>query len=345
VSLLNTSDLHAHNWARFSRTLEDGTNSRFADLLGILDQLEWAIDTYQPAALILGGDLTHQRFYVKFSIYNRLMKRILDLSKKVRQTILTVGNHDWEAEGAHSLTPFALAGLTVVDRPTWIDVESIGWCYFVPYMHSGVAEAMREPSRMPGRGFPKAAFLHYALDGHVLDSEYRLPSPLTLLDTQEFQQLWLAHVHSPVIEQDGRVIYNGAPMHFDFGDVGDRFCWLWDGEKAEPITLDAPQFNTVAYPRIPMPERQGDFLRILSVPPALFSEVKRNALDIGWADAMCVEAAVPTEAIRTVVSGAMVTDDLIRDFVRKHYPSLDDAAREPIVEAGLTYWRRAENRG
>ncbi len=39
ISLV-VSDLHAHAWTRFATTLPDGTNSRFAVLLDVLDQVE-----------------------------------------------------------------------------------------------------------------------------------------------------------------------------------------------------------------------------------------------------------------------------------------------------------------
>ncbi len=62
---LITSDWHAHNWSRFATTLTSGVNSRFADLLATIDQMEEYIEEYEPRYLIHLGDLTHRRYFVR----------------------------------------------------------------------------------------------------------------------------------------------------------------------------------------------------------------------------------------------------------------------------------------
>lgn len=342
MSVLIASDLHAHTWTRFSKMLPTGVNSRFQDLLNVLDQIEWCLDEYHPSTLILLGDLTHLRYFVRYSVLNPLAAKLAHLRTKVKDLIIIPGNHDIEAEGVHSLSIFQHMDITVLDTPSWRHVDGLGWVYFVPYMHYGVAEAMDQPPPMGARGLPAGAMLHYALDGKVLDSEYRLPSPLTLAHTHEFDRLWLGHVHSPGIENNGATVYVGAPMHFDFGDVGDRFAWLVDHETSQPIKLTAPKFITAAYPRVAEPESPNDFLRVLGVPRAMLQDVRQSALDLGWADAVCVEASVPTEAVKLITSGSFVNDELVREYVAAQFAGLTEEAREPIIAAGLEYLRKAE---
>ena len=134
--LLIASDLHAHSWSRFATTLPNGTNSRVADLWKIFDQLESYIEEWRPTYVIIPGDLTHRRYFVQFSIYTELMRRITRLREEYGVGIIVlVGNHDVESEGHHSLGPLKfIEGVEVIDEPRWIDLWENVRTFFCPYM-------------------------------------------------------------------------------------------------------------------------------------------------------------------------------------------------------------------
>ena len=342
--ILIASDLHAHTWTRFSTTLPDGSNSRAADLWKIFDQLERHIEEYRPTYVIIPGDLTHRRYFVQFSIYTQLVRRIATLRRRYGVSIIVmVGNHDIESDGQHSLGPMKyLDGVTVVDQPTLIELDGFGIVFFCPYMSGDqVAEAFRA-QRVP----MALAITHYAFDGKAMGtSEYAVPSPLRKQDADSFDRVVLGHVHSPSVEEDGRIIYVGSVMHFDFGDRGDRFAWFFPGDRGAPraLPLKAPRFVTATYPRIPVPPlEESGFIRVLNTPPEMFDEVKRSAIETGWLACLPVEASMPQEAVRTLSSAVIADEQMLRAYVERRYPDLQDSHRENLIDFGLGCLREAQ---
>lgn len=343
MSAIIISDLHSHSWPRFSTTLKDGTNSRFQDLLNVLDQVEHYIDEHRPEHLIVKGDLTHRRRYVEFGIYNRLVEWLVHMNEKTKVVVM-VGNHDIESTGVHSLTPLQHMGIQVIDRPKAVDLGQLGMHYFVPYMHgNAVVEAIQLNPRSVRKG--TYLFTHYAFDGKILDNEFAVPSALKKSDADAFEKIFLGHIHSPSVEDDGRIVYVGAPLHFDFGDHGKRYAWhLLPGGVIEALPLYAPQFMTTSYTKVPVaPLEHSGFLRVLGVPRNLFGDVKKSALDNGWLDVVVQEQIVPDDAIHAIAaSSVMVSDAMVREYVTQQYADIDDAAREQIIQMGLDYLRLAE---
>ena len=134
------------------------------------------------------------------------------------------------------------------------------------------------------------------------------------------------------------MIYVGAPMHFDFGDVGPRYCWYVPALTAAPLALSlkAPRFVTTTYPRVPVaPLEESGFLRVLSTPRQLFEDVKKAALDGGWFDSVVLEEAIPEEAVRALSAAVMVDEEIVRGYVTRHYPDVDDETRARVVNFGL----------
>ncbi len=346
---LITSDWHAHNWSRFATTLTSGVNSRFADLLATIDQMEEYIEEYEPRYLIHLGDLTHRRYFVQFSIFVPLIERLVRIVERYRVVIIIlVGNHDRENETYHSLGPLKfIPGIRVIDQPTWIELEDFGHVFFCPYMDDEqVATAFREASvRAVSANTSRIAFTHYAFDGKAMGGgEYAVPSALRKSDAEHFEKIYLGHVHAPSIEDDERVIYVGAPLHFDFGDSGERFCWRLRTNTAEPrpLTLTAPRFVTTTYPRIAVPPLTSGFLRVLNTPANLFDDVKRSALDAGWLDCVPVEERMPHEAIRVLSSAVMADEQAVRSWVNRAYSEMTDDERSRIAEYGLDCLREAQ---
>ena len=341
--LFVSSDWHAHTWPRFASTLPDGRNSRFADLLRTVDYMTSLVVDVQPRAFVVLGDLTHLRRFVQFSVYTELALRLHFIANTLRvQVYLLVGNHDIESHGHHSLGPLRyIENVTVIDTPTTLEMPGGERVKFIPYMQGEqVAHAARDHVEPDVR----TVFLHYALDGKVLDSEYALPSALKLSDLDQYERIVLGHVHSPALESSGRVVYVGAPLHFDFGDKGDRYAWHFFDSKlpAERHTLSFPRFVTATYPRVPVCSSElGGFLRVLNVPPDLVNDVTQSAKSSGWTGVITTPTAVPPDAVRAMSREVFVDETAVRAYVDRTFGDSDEPYRTALTEYGVELIRRA----
>jgi len=95
------SDIHAHGWKRFSKTLANGVNSR---LQTILDELIRAAETVKASGgdrLRVAGDLFHIRGKIEPSVFNPTYDtfRHITVVLGIKVDIIP-GNHD--LEGAHA---------------------------------------------------------------------------------------------------------------------------------------------------------------------------------------------------------------------------------------------------
>jgi len=345
MSAIIVSDLHSHAWSRFSTTLPDGTNSRFQDLLNVLAQVDEYADEHEVRDILILGDLTHRRGYVQFSVYARICDWICGHLKKNRRVIALVGNHDIESEGHHSLEPLRHMGVDVIDQPTWTisnDGIDTPWL-LVPYLQHDMVKAVNDAPKLLHSASPyeAIAFMHYAFDGKLLSNEFAVPSALKRSEMSDYAKVILGHIHTPSVD-DNRTVYVGAPMHFDFGDSGDRFCWLLDRMTLTSLPLKFPRFVTATYPRLPMPPvDMPGFLRVLNTPRQLFGDVKKEALASDWQDVLLVEQSMPVEAVRTLSAVTLVNEDMVRDYVQSQYGELDKKTRSEIMTLGLKYLREA----
>lgn len=343
MSLLISSDWHAHNWPRQSTTLANGMNSRLADLLDVIRQIGDYANEYDVTEILMLGDWTHRRGFVTYSVLSPLMAATKSLTRSGhmvhpdRRLIALVGNHDIESVGYHALEPLRyIDGIMVVDAPTWIEISVYGSAFFCPYMSGdAVTQACRDQQCQ------RPAFLHYALDGHVVTNEHAVPSPLRLDDLGRFDPVFFGHIHTPTIESNGRVLYVGATMHMDFGDDGGRFCWyVSDDGSRRALPLRAPQFVSTTYPRISEPPECGGFLRVLCTPPADAEDVKHEARELGWRDVTTLPPqSIPIEAARVLTQNLLADEQAIRAYVARQYAMLDDAERDFIVDFGISCLR------
>lgn len=310
----------------------------------MLAQVDAYADEHEVRDILILGDLTHRRGYVQFSVYSRICDWIARHIEKERRVIALVGNHDIESEGHHSLEPLRHMGVFVIDQPTWMQTGKSGrpWL-LIPYLQHDMVKAVQDAPRMlsAAKLEDSIAFMHYAFDGKVLSNEFAVPSALKRSEMSDYAKVVLGHIHTPSVD-DTRTVYVGAPLHFDFGDSGDRFCWLLDGMTLKALPLKFPKFVTATYPRLPItPADMPGFLRVLNTPRQLFGDVKKEALASGWQDVLLVEQSMPVEAVRTLSAATLVNEDMIRDYVQTQYGELDKTTRGEIMSLGLKYLREA----
>ena len=323
------TDLHAHMNFPFARPGADGLPDRFHDLMSILMQAATLIEQHVVDVLLLGGDLTHRRHAIPFRLFNALQARISLLTEMVKHTVILVGNHDYEDAETHSLAAFQYwPHVTVMAQPQMIGLGD-DW-FMLPYLHD--AEAVARAVEMA----PSDVFFlgHYATEGVPLETSYWLPSPLKLGEMAKFRRAFFGHIHKPSDLLDGRVINVGAPLHMDFGDVGDRYAVLVDGDTYTRLPLQFPRFMTAKFPRIPMPAVHSGYLRIQGVPAAAAQEVRQQALALGWRDCLTDQEILPEETRVLLASGTLVNRELLAAHVARRCPEMPEAEQQELVEVG-----------
>jgi DNA repair exonuclease SbcCD nuclease subunit len=331
VRALILTDLHAHMNFPFARPGAEGLPDRFHDLLSILTQAEALIEQHGVEVLLLGGDVTHRRHAIPFRLFNTLQAAIFRLTRRVQYTYMVVGNHDYEDQETHSLHPFSYwPNVTVIDTPQIVKPSRDGDWFLLPYLHdpAAVARAVElAPSDLYFLG-------HYATEGVPLESDYWLPSPLKLGEMAKFRRAFFGHIHRPSELLGGRVCNVGSVMHFDFGDHGDRYAVLVDGDAYTRLPLQFPRFVTAKFPRIPMPPPTSGYLRLQGVPAAGAQEVREQALHLGWRDVLTDPEALPEEVRVALADGTLVNRDLLAAHVLKRCPDLNEAEQQELVEIG-----------
>lgn len=334
------SDLHAHwNWPH-SQVSSSGLPDRFQDLLNVLKQAEMEIENRQPTTLLLLGDLTHRRHFISWRLYNPLWDQLRRLTDRVDQTIILVGNHDYEDDVEHSL--HVLSGLPnteIVEAPA-ILATGEGDANFLPYLHSpeAVLGAIEKDfsNELP-------LFGHYGTEGVPLESDYWLDSPLKLGEVARFPFTVFGHIHKPSDLLGGRVTYVGAPMHFDFGDRGGRGGLHIKDSTIERVPFTSPQFTTATWPRIPMPPKSGGYLRLVNVPLEKSLDAREVIRAAGWRDGVVVKLEEVVDAAQRSVQNGLVLDEaMLRDWVAHKLPDLQEGDEvDALVDEGMSLLRRA----
>lgn len=345
MNLLDLGDLHANwNWPH-SEMEPNGYPSRLNHLFSCLDQAAIAITQLGVTDLILGGDLLHRRHFLTWRLYNPLYRKLEMLAGLARQTIIFPGNHDYEdLGGEHGL--YSLRGLPntmVVDTAGIVALSSGEDVAIIPFQDD--PEAMVRAFDAAPAGLP--VFSHYAAAGCPLNSDYWLDAPLKLGELARFDRVFFNHVHKPGEQLDGKVVYVGAPLQFDFGDGdgeprgGVRYC---DG-VVERVPFLAPVFRTATWPRVPAPppheaSRSG-YLRILGVPEGKLVEAQEAARKLGWLGAVADPAPLPQETREALSSGLLVSEALIAEHVRQRCPDLSVEEQNLLIEEGVSAWNEA----
>jgi len=228
--ILIFSDLHLHMWKQFGRDRETGLPRRFKEQLHILEQIIGICKERHIKHVLFGGDFYHKTGEVATECLNWGMWFFRKLEDHGITYQITRGNHD----------------LVVRQQSDWY--------------HSSV--------HMFDRGHAtdlcKIKTLHYdepnsEIKGYDIVVAHRTPAGCkvnnyTFSDGYDWKTLaannklvLFGHIHQRQQLSDNCWII-GSPMHFNFGDEGDRGLWLVDSQNPtvpEFVKLRYPEFKTV----------------------------------------------------------------------------------------------------
>ncbi|RJO61038.1 MAG: hypothetical protein C4542_07450 [Dehalococcoidia bacterium] len=341
MKILNIGDLHANwNWP-YSRLDVNGLPTRVNDLLNVLGQVERILVGRDVETLVLGGDIFHRRHFISFRLYNAIYRALERLTERVVETIIVPGNHDFEDGVEHALYPLKhLPNTTLVEQAEQIDILG-GVATFIPF-HPDPAVMVKAFDAAESEFM---VFSHYAAEGVELESDYWLEAPLKLGELGRFPRVFFNHVHKPSVQRNYRVVYVGAPMHFDFGDVGSRGGVLIDDHGYERVTFTAPVFVTSKWPKLPVAPPEGGYLRIVAVPKEKLEEAQHAAKGLGWLDAVPLPAEIVPEVEKSIMTalagGQAISEELLRQRVRAKCPELSADEQAQMVELGMYLYRQA----
>lgn len=292
MKILLWSDVHCHLHRPFAR-YEDGMNSRLLDGLRIIDHVTEVAKDCDNAIFL--GDLFHIA-PPPAPAFNEVFERVKRLVNAC-PTIMLAGNHDLRKkyyDGDPRDIPF-LKFLEFVDGEALVpnvkimevnvemssvlgmdhlkDVVSV-----FGFNHRREADAAK---------FIKDAEEHDILVMHQevfgADNEfgYTFRGGMHPDDLKKFKWVFTGHIHKPQILNE-RVVVVGAPLHINFGDVGDRGFFILDTEKddVEVVETKFPRFITLGHGE-EAPD-DGNFHR-----PEQAKDKKREALKIpDWGEAI-----------------------------------------------------------
>lgn len=249
MRILFWSDLHAHVHRPFAR-YEDGINTRLRDALRIIDQVtEVAKDCDYTVFL---GDLFHIS-PPPAPAFNETYERIKKLAA-MKTLFMLAGNHDLRSKyynGDPRDIPFlkflsfdTVRIFEVGKTSTSITLDPTGEKVSVfGFNHRREADAAE---LVKGADPHDILVMHQEVFGADNEFGYTFRGGMHPDDLKKFRWVFTGHIHKPQILND-RVVVVGAPLHIDFGDVGDRGMFILDTEKDDVEVVDTkfPRFVTL----------------------------------------------------------------------------------------------------
>ncbi len=240
------SDCHFHNWSAFSKTNEDGINSR---LQTQIDEFKRAVTTVKK----LGGDTIYNAgdtFHVRGKVETTVLNPVVDLFKWVQDQGIHVysipGNHDLASEesdvignAAQSLTG-VINGEGGVSGQSYMcnSISEIGDVVMFPWMKS-IDEL--KASLESHADSQKTAIIHAPVNGvimnipdHGLDADY--------LGKLGYKRVFSGHYHNH--KDFGNGVYSiGAMTHQTWGDIGTKAGFIAvHGDRVHHSASHAPKF-------------------------------------------------------------------------------------------------------
>jgi DNA repair exonuclease SbcCD nuclease subunit len=364
LRLLIFSDLHGHNFRPYSEVLSNGRNSRFQDILNVLENIYQVCKNQKVDGVLFGGDLFHARSVLNVSTFNDTYEAIAKIKTVVKFFVMVVGNHDQSNKlgTIHSTKTFN-AIVDVIDRPMWI-MESVGeeniYILGVPFSDNkeGIIQSIQEATNeknCPDLETNSSVLLgHFGVSGAEPGANFVLRASdlptIPDLEPDLFSQIFLGHYHM-YQELIPNVRYVGAPLQHNWGDCGQqRSVTLWDtspsGEYTAPTQIDmaAPEFVKVNYNEktgslcCDEGSIAGNFIRVIfdkRLPKEEWENLKEELLTNGQARWVEESLEVPKPELAesaSTYSPNVDIEDMIDCFVDEADTS--DLSKETLKELG-----------
>lgn len=222
------ADLHLHQWASFSNTLETGVNNRLDMLLNEIRRCAYEVGKLGGRNIVMAGDIFHVRGSVAPSVLNPTRDMLERIHKECgTHFIIIPGNHDLEGKHAtrigSAVTALESPWVEVVNEPMW---HGGLMAHLVPWFDS-IDDLKAELERLPtdiDRRSDYDAIIHAPIDGvitglptHGLTPEY--------LGKLGYGRVFGGHYHNHKTFEGGAISI-GALAHHTWSDVGTKAGFL-----------------------------------------------------------------------------------------------------------------------
>lgn len=252
------SDLHLHERKEFSRITESGMNSRLEEGKSILDQILKIAYTYETPHIVCLGDIFEFKDRIPAHVLF-IFKNFLDKCEGSIHFHLLKGTHDynlWDYPILANLDRYDRFHFYVEPCLDYIGNEKI---YFIP------AYKNYEDFRKIFNNAPNEATMvccHQEIPG-VMYQSGKVVEGKQDLNYKPGVAYLSGHIHNP--QQVCFTYYLGAPYEVEFGEIGERYVYLYDSssKKMEKIQLNYPLFidiNITEMVRMPI---EGNYVRVI----------------------------------------------------------------------------------
>ena len=325
-----TADLHFDEYQSLSTLYESGLTTRLIDCIQCL---HWIIDTCAERGckgLLVLGDVFEARTEISVPVLDCVPRLFQQAEASGLELHVLVGNHDSHLRTPQFNSLQTLLGVArIYSEPSTFDAGGVVFG-FLPWYD--------DPDKIAAAANAYAENADY-LFGHML-VEGAVPKkagvPPALLQSQEFEHVFLGDVHTPMHPVPGtkNVHYVGAPMPFDFRDAdsprGFSIINTDTGEHEFIENTESPRFYILDGTTGTDHLREKDFVRVKTADPEEALAVAEAAQEkTGWVESATVE--VESEPPRLEVHAKDEQEEVLSRYVEHVSGKTDEA----LVKVGL----------
>ncbi len=253
---LFVSDLHAHCHEQFATTLANGRNSRFQNILNVLDEVRFLCHHHEVHVVFFLGDMFHSRTKVDVDVFGATWNAWRDIAGEVEDLYILIGNHDQynKVGSVHSLEPFREFA-TVIDQPM---IERVKGISFAAHPFTTNMKQWHRFVELLPKGLDLFLFHQGICEAATGAFNISIKAEVGYADMPLDKARWCfgGHYHKPqFIGEEKRVLYVGSPLQHGFAErTEEKSVILFDTDAAQALT----RIPTVA-PRFDLFEDEGAF--------------------------------------------------------------------------------------
>jgi len=346
------SDLHAHNYARYS-TLINGVNSRFVHCLNVISEVRKFCGENTVKHAFFLGDLFHARFKIDVEVFNAVYSELAKFKDEGIMLWLLAGNHDFAflERKISSIGTFEDIA-EVILKPHHEIIDGVHFC-FLPYCEN--TKQFKDASRAFASKYPKSQLLcHQGISEGFVFANVQIKESVSVKDlySRYFDGVLLGHYH---LYQNlaPNALYVGAVLQHNWGDTGQKkgFLFLQQKEGAQftlaRIETHAPEFVRLKADGLYTKEDAlGNFIKVQSGKSMNALEIETLKNDLKKLGASSIEFDIPVKTKSTKridVDVGMSYEKMLEKYVESGIVDIKGLDKEKLIKVGREILEGATN--